>query len=139
MDKEVSVYIRRNNKLSFSARKFRILLDDIEILNLSNGECSKFYVTAGLHKISVAIGKKICDTTTFKAHPGDNINLVCQAAGNGAKIMLTNIDVSFQVDSKFSNTPNKNIFTFIIIFLALIILFFGITITFKVNFLFIPT
>lgn len=99
MEDKAYLIVRRERNASYSARKFRILVDGAEEAQLDNGGLVKIAVRPGPHNISVGIGEKVYGLESVECEENESINLVCRAKGSGAAIEKTNAEVICDVSA----------------------------------------
>lgn len=139
--KKCGVLIKRESKLSFSARNFHILVDGNRVASIKNGEVKRLLLEPGNHEISFAIGKREKSHILLDLKKDDeDVSVICHASGNGVKAKFTPVDIrSLEVTARNRHHSSGRWIGILLLVLLLIILYYGITITFRVDFFLLPS
>lgn len=101
-----SVSIKRENKVAFSARKLRILVDGQDAGYIENGGVLRLKLPYHDTDIAFSIGKKVMQHIYIDDSDGEEVNIVCSINGSGGIIASKSyIDFSQAVYSRKSRLP----------------------------------
>lgn len=99
------INIKREVSVAFGGRRFRVLVDGLEITTIGNGDTTSFVIESGQHEIGIAIGKKVVSSVPLNLAPGNDSNLICYTKGQGAILEPTAVDLSGFSNSQPTQQP----------------------------------
>lgn len=117
-----SVVIKREHKVSFSARKFRILVDGQDAGYIENGGVLRLKLPYRDTDIAFAIGKKVMQHIYLDDSDGEDVNIVCSINGSGG-IIANKSYIDFSTTT-FSSKKGIPLIVRIIIAVPIVILMY---------------
>jgi len=98
-----TIYIRREGSIGIFT-KYKVLIDGIEIGELSHGEKRGFSVAPGSHIVQVKLRNELSQPLTIEVNEGQSIELVC--GQDQSKVWSFSITIPLYL--KESGIPNSN-------------------------------